>query len=226
MTSIRNAAAATVLLALAAAPMAHAAILYDNFPISGQILNNAVNESIYSISYNYSAADTFTLTAPSTLETANFGVWNMQYSRSWLADWWIYASDASERGIVLGAPLAHGTSVDISANYLFTTEWHPTQWNTWYFDVYEDSIDLGGLALDAGTYWFKLEYVQSEGSSVAYWDVNDGAGQAWRSNAGYGQPSNSFQILGNSTPVAEPASLLMLATGLIGLTVLRRRCLA
>lgn len=101
-----------------------------------------------------------------------------------------------------------------------------------------DAFTLGtGIPLDAGTYFLTLGHAQAGGTNAS-WVINDGPSSAWNNRwgslAGCVMPgltppcsgSESFQIMGvpSTTSVPEPASFLLLATGLAGaVRTMRRR---
>jgi opacity protein-like surface antigen len=196
---------------LLATPAAQAQVLYDNGPING-------NVDAWTVNFGFQVADSFTLGGASTLTGLNFGVWNVPGDTTSQIDWSIVTSPTG------GSTLASGTA-SVTSVLQFT--------NQYGYNIALDTIALNNLALAAGTYWIELQNASAGNGDPIYWDINGGPSQIWESGLGYNpdpsqyapglnNASTAFQILGTSD-VPEPASLAILAAGLLGLTSFRRR---
>ena len=189
-----------LLLSLAVPAVAAPVIVYDNGPINGNI-------NAWTISAGFLVSDSFTLSAATDVESVHFGVWVFPGEIPDIVDFGISAGP-------FGTDLAFGTGT-LSNVFQFS--------NGFGADVYQSSFTFTSVDLAAGTYYITLGNGFSTIGDPLFWDENDGPSLAFENTVG---PigSESFQIDGtplNSTP--EPGTLIMLATGFVGIAGSIRR---
>jgi len=187
--------------------------VYDNGPVNG-------TESAWTINYGYAVSDSFTLSNSTTLTGAQIGLWTYSGDNPTSVDWSIgSAPGASNYGSGVGS---------LTNDSLFT--------NGWGYNILESTFTLSD-SLSTGTYWFTLQDASNTTGYPIYWDINQGPSAAWENTIGNldasvcsnyvgysGTCSSSFQLYGNQSKTPEPASLMLIGTGLVGLaTKIRRR---
>ena len=182
--------------AATAAP-AFAQVLYTSGPSS-------YDSDAYTISTTYYVTDSFDPTVSGTATSAEFVVW-IQGSALTDVTWSIgTAPDTSDVG---------GGTVDPSAS--------PIGLNGYGYEVYLETFSLPSLSLTSGdTYYFTLQNAVASGAN-AFWDFNGNYATGYIDDGpSGGRPigSETFEILGTAaTATPEPSTLLLLATGLLGL---------
>lgn len=184
-------------------------LVYDNGPINGTINAVTINES-------YEVSDTFTVTAPTQLVSAQIGLWVAVGDTPVTVDWAIGTT-------AYGTDVASGTAtLSNSVPYV----------NSYGYDIYESTFSLSGTVSAGTTYWLSLQNATTIPANYLFWDVNNGPSVAFQTGTGNlngtlsaGSNSESFQLYGVQG-VPEPSSFVLAAMGAIGglgTTYARRR---
>jgi hypothetical protein len=199
-------------LALAAIPASAQMWTYDNGPINGSI-------DAYTINFGYIVSDTFVAEGSSSVSGFAFGTFQFPGDVMLSVDWSI--TSAENGGTVIG----HGTASGNNLTDKFLSE------NA--FGYYINLITVTGLnvGVNSGTtYWLNLQNAVIQSGDPVFWDENSGIGcmskgcPSMASESAYGTiASESFTISGGgSTP--EPSTIMLFASGILGLAgVLRRK---
>jgi hypothetical protein len=169
------------------------------------------------------AEDSFTLTGPLTLTTAEVGLWSsINDGTPSSLEWRICTSSQC------GTPIASGLGT--LSDTFFATGYYPE------YDVYESAFSLGRVSLPAGTYWLQLGGgTSSGGDHQLLWDINNGPSAAYASDVGGASTagqcgvglavscSDSFEIYGSRlTATPEPGTLTLIGTFMAVAALLRR----
>ena len=198
---------------LAAVPAAADNILYENGPINGET-------DAWTINFGFEISDSFTLSGASTTLTGlSFGAW-------------LFPGDT------ITSVEVSITNFEASGTTYFDQVVNLTQsgcaGNQYGFNVCTETGSFNGPTLTPGTYWLNLQNAVVPSGNPVYWDENDGVGctspgcPSLASNGSVGTlGSESFTLLGTSTTttgtVPEPGSLVLFASGALGLAAVVRR---
>jgi hypothetical protein len=201
-----------VIALLAASPMAHGVVVYDN---------GGPNQVDGYESTAWLVTDNFQLASPSTIGAAEF--WTGE-SRAWdgTLNWWIFNDAAGQPGTILASGEGTGVTKVATGTPLF-------------FGVeYKYDFSFGGVPLAAGTtYWFGLHLSGNWDRDDIYWETTDPAlGNGTDSYGGtmdnwsnHGQ-EHAFNLSGVSTVPDACSTAMLLGLALTFLGVARRRCKA
>jgi len=190
--------AVSLLCAATVAP-AFAQVLYTSGPTS-------YDTDAYPFSSPFYITDSFDPTQSGTANSAEFVAWVTLGSSVTSVSWSIGTTPD-------GSDLGSGT-VDPIASLI--------EVNSQGADVYSETFSLPGISLTSGdTYYFTLQNGVAINSG-AFWDYNDNYATGYVARGGP-NGSETFEILSTAAPSAsptpEPPTLLLLATGLLGLGI-------
>lgn len=195
-----------LVLSLMVAGPAFAATLYSNGPINGTI--NAWNTCC-----GFQVTDSFTITTGSSTVTGfDGGFWVAPGDTPVQVDWSIGTA-------AFGSSLGSGTAV--LSNALFCSGC-----GFGFYDIYTSTASGLSVGLGNGTYWLTLQSAVTAGAGNMFWDENDGPSMAQQSGTGT-IGSEAFNIYGTTmTTTPEPGTLVMFASGILGLGGFVRRKLS
>jgi len=193
---------AVLVVAASAVPVKADTLVYDNGPINGTI-------NAWTINFGFSVSDSFTVGAGITnLTTATIGLWAFPGDIPSTVDWQIGTA-------FFGSDIASGTSS-------FTnTDLGP---NSFGFELWSSTFSIA-TPIAPGTYFLTLDNATVPNGDPLYWDENDGPSSAMENSVGpIGSETFLINGTGGVTQTPEPASLLLLGSGLLGLASgIRRR---
>ncbi len=196
--------------ALALASSAGASVLYDN-------PNSGYNTDAWTINFGFTVANSFVLSANSTVTGVDFAAWESTAGDLSGVDWEIDS----------GNPLSGGPFSVLASGTAGTSVVADLGGNGYGYDVSNNTFSTGSVNLAAGTYWLMLSNATNGSGDPVYWDQGDGPSEAWENSVGKlpgdGNPcsgactgSETFQILG-SGGVPEPATWALMLVGFAGL---------
>jgi len=208
---LRIASLSLFALCVVVAP-AVAQTVYSNGPING-------TTDAWTINSGFVVSDTFTVGAGgASISGLVFGAW--AFPGDVLPQAEIQITSSEFGGTTYFEGVVNFTQSGCSANQFG-------------FNVCEEtSSPFGPVNLATGTFWLNLDNAVVPTGDPIYWDENSGPSSASENSVGT-IPSESFTLLGSSSTtsttsttgtVAEPSSILLLGSGILGLAgVLRRK---
>jgi PEP-CTERM motif len=201
---MRFASIVLLVLSLMVAAPAFAATLYSNGPINGTV--NAWNTCC-----GFQVTESFNITSgPSTVTGFDGGFWLNPGDSPVQVDWSIGTS-------AFDNSLGSGTAVLSNAVFCSGCGFG-------FYDIYTSTASGLSVGLGNGAYWLTLQNGITAGAGNMFWDENDGPSMAQQTGTGV-IGSEAFNIYGTSqTGVPEPGTLVMFASGILGLGgVIRRK---
>jgi len=197
----------TAVLAISAATRASAQVVYNNGSPTGGGFEMA----------GWIEADDFYFTAPSSFDHIRF--WTLEDGTpSTSFQWWIFGNNAGQPGSIL----YNGTAI-------------PTRelQGGGYYSTYQNDLSISSLSFGPGTtYWLGLHEGTDYNYKSIYWESTD-PNATNPGHLSYQGTMNNWQTLGeqfafelindNTSTVPEPASMTLLASGLIGVFGIARR---
>ena len=192
---------AAACLAVAMALPASAQILYNGGPINGQTDGWAIN-------FGFAVSDSFIISGGDSRVTGmSFG--------AWLSPGDVLESvEVSFTSMEFGGQTYFDQEVNFAASNCFL--------NNYGYDVCQET-GMFNVSLANGTYWMNLQNAVVNNGDPVYWDENSGPSSASVNFLGT-LPAESFSILGTSgSTVPEPGSLLLFASGVVGIAGMLRR---
>jgi len=155
-------------------------------------------------------SDSFVPTESGTATSVEFVAWLYFGDSLTDVDWSIGTAGPDSSNLGSG-------TVDPSATYIETLA------NFGSPDIDTETFTISGISLTAGdTYYLTLQNAISSTGDPVYWDLNDNYNTGYTGTTSFGlegaiPASETFEILSTTSATPEPSTLLLLATGLLGL---------
>jgi PEP-CTERM motif len=184
---------------------------YDNGPVNGQV-------DAWTINNGFAVSDSFHLANETEIQNISFWAW-------------VEPGDtATSVEVAIGTTpfnndLLDETGVGLTQSDCFT--------NNFGFDICHESGNLTSFVQPgAGNYWLTLENATTSEVGPLYWDENSGVNctspgcpSTAQENTLGSIPSEAFTVSGVPSPgtTPEPGSIILLGSGILGLSVVLRR---
>jgi hypothetical protein len=212
MKSLTSIIAITIAMMLSVP--AAAQVIYNNGPING-------NNDAWTINLTFAVSDTFTISNGGASVTGlSFGAWLSPGDT-------LTSAEVSITSLENGGTTYFDQMVNFTASNCVNNEYG--------FDICNETASFNAGNFSNGTYWLNLQNANVPGGDPVYWDQNSGVGctspgcpSLASDNAVGSIESEAFTILGSASSsttssVPEPSSLMLFASGVLGLGALVRR---
>ena len=181
--------------------------LYSNGPING-------TTDAWTINFGFSVSDSFGLAADPKVRNLHMGVW-------------LTPGDSLASPSVTSVQMDIGTTafgIDIFSGVINASGSTDLGINQFGYDLQQVDFTFADINIGAGTYWLTLSNATVPNGDPVYWDENSGPSSAFE-NTLCSIPSEAFTLIGDpDTTTPEPSSILLFASGILGVAgVLRRR---
>ncbi len=194
-------------LVLAVSPAMAEDTLYSNGPING-------TSDGWTINFGFSVSDSFTLGADPKVRNLHMGVW-------------LSPGDSPASPSVTSVQMDIGTTsfgTDIFSGVINASGSTDLGINQYGYDIQQVDFSFADIDIAPGDYWLTLSNATVPNGDPVYWDENSGPSSAFENTLG-SIPSEAFTLGGASgTTTPEPSSILLFASGILGVAgVLRRK---
>lgn len=212
--------ALVAIVALAVLPSwASAQVVYDN-----GVPDNSDGLPVTALAY---FADDFTLGTSATLNSFTWYALDLRQdgaaTRTASFSWWILSDAGGRPGAVVASGDAVGVTGDKTSYYCCGSQF-----------VYTDYVytaNIGSVPLGSGAYWLSIGNFADDQRYGAYWATSTQTGGNSYYSTDFGATYNrylypkdlAFSLSADVVSTPEPASVALLATGLVGVVAIRRR---
>jgi hypothetical protein len=204
-------------LTLAAVPALAQGNVYDNGPVNGLV-------DAFTINFGFAVSDTF------TVSNGNGNIGGMDFY-AWLEPGDVATSVEVQIGNQAFGNNLMDMTVALTQSNCFL--------NPFGLDVCQETSTFNGPSLSNGSYWVTLSNAVNNNGDPMYWDENSGAGcmspgcPSQADSTGVDSiPSEAFTLTAQGTTTTttgstpEPGSILLFASGFVGVAALLRRRLS
>jgi len=199
------------LLTLAAVPSTAQSTVYDNGPVNGQVDGWIIN-------FGYAVSETFQLANNSTVGGISFWAWLEPQDTASTVEVQLGSAGYFSNNLL-------DETILLAPSNCFS--------NNLGFEVCQESGNFTSPALNAGNYYLTLTNAATVNGGPVFWDENSGVGCQSPGCPSSAQeftfgtiPSEAFTLTGQGTTTGstpEPGSLMLFASGFLGVAAILRR---